>query len=42
MIWRLLGLQKKLDSLFNDGWVNLGLSSDRSRRPAAFAQRPHA
>jgi hypothetical protein len=29
MFWKLLGLQKKLDALFDDGWVSLGLSSDR-------------
>lgn len=26
MIWKLFGLQKKLDALFDDGWVSLGLS----------------
>ncbi len=29
MLWKLLGLQKKLDALFDDGWVTLGLSSGR-------------
>ena len=29
MIWKLLGLQKKLDALFDDGWVNLGLPCAR-------------
>jgi hypothetical protein len=29
MIWKLLGLQKKLDALFDDGWVSLGISSGR-------------
>ena len=29
MFWKLLGLQKKLDSLFDDGWIRLGLSSLR-------------
>jgi hypothetical protein len=29
MIWKLLGLQKKLDALFDDGWVSLGISSAR-------------
>jgi hypothetical protein len=27
MLWKLLGLQKKLDTLFDDGWVPLGISS---------------
>ena len=30
MIWKLLGLQKKLDALFDDGWVSLGLPTARS------------
>lgn len=42
MIWKLLGLQKKLDSLFDHGWVNLGLSRDRGGRSAAITQAPHA
>jgi hypothetical protein len=25
MMWKLIGLQKMLDSLFNDGWLSLGL-----------------
>ena len=25
MIWKLLGLQEKLDALFDEGWVTLGL-----------------
>jgi len=32
MLWKLFGLQKKLDALFDDGWVTLGLSSGRSGR----------
>jgi hypothetical protein len=32
MIWKLLGLQKKLDALFDDGWVNLGLPTTRSAK----------
>ncbi len=32
MIWKLLGLQKKLDALFDDGWVSLGLSTERSAK----------
>ena len=31
MIWKFLGLQKKLDALFDDGWVSLGLSTTRAR-----------
>ncbi len=30
MIWKLLGLQRKLDALFDDGWVRLGLPTERS------------
>jgi hypothetical protein len=37
MIWKLLGLQKKLDALFDDGWVSLGLPSARSGASAALA-----
>ncbi len=29
MLWKLFGLQKKLDALFDDGWVSLGISSAR-------------
>ncbi|MES2949949.1 MAG: hypothetical protein V4858_15510 [Pseudomonadota bacterium] len=29
MIWKLLGMQKKLDALFDGGWVRLGLPSER-------------
>jgi hypothetical protein len=29
MLWKLLGLQKKLDALFDDGWVSLGIASSR-------------
>jgi len=32
MIWKFLGLQKKLDALFDDGWVSLGLSNARARQ----------
>jgi hypothetical protein len=37
MIWKLLGLQKKLDALFDDGWVCLGLPSARSGVPDVMA-----
>jgi len=37
MLWKLLGLQKKLDALFDDGWVRLGLTSERSGPSAASA-----
>ncbi len=30
MLWKLLGLQKKLDTLFDDGWVGLGFASQRA------------
>ncbi len=42
MLWKLLGLQKKLDALFDDGWVTLGLSSARAlaaETPLAHAAR---
>ena len=32
MIWKLLGLQKKLDALFDDGWFSLGLPTARSAK----------
>lgn len=37
MLWKLLGLQKKLDALFDDGWVRLGLASERSSPSTASA-----
>jgi hypothetical protein len=37
MLWKLLGLQKKLDALFDDAWVTLGLSSGRVYPLAAYA-----
>ena len=30
MLWKLLGLQKILDSLFEDGWICLGLPEETS------------
>lgn len=36
MIWKLLGLQKKLDALFDDGWGNLGLLTERSSPSATL------
>lgn len=35
MIWKLLGLQKKLDALFDDGWVCLGLPTQRGGQTTA-------
>lgn len=35
MIWKLLGLQRKLDALFDEGWVNLGLFGGHA--PSAVA-----
>ena len=32
VIWKLLGLQKKLDLLFDEGWVTLGLYPIRSQQ----------
>ncbi len=41
MLWKLFGLQKKLDALFDDGWVTLGLSSGRSvRLPQPVVEYP--
>ncbi len=37
MIWKLLGLQKKLDALFDDGWVCLGLPTQRSGQVDDFS-----
>jgi len=37
MLWKLLGLQKKLDALFDDGWVGLGFASSRSGASQALA-----
>ena len=42
MIWKFLGLQKKLDALFDDGWVSLGLSSARVRQLPGVATLPGA
>ena len=27
MLWNLLGLQRKLDALFDEGWIRLGIGS---------------
>lgn len=35
MIWKLLGLQKKLDALFCDEWVILGQSTPQRILPPA-------
>lgn len=32
MLWKLLGMQKKLDALFDNGWINLGLPTERSAK----------
>jgi hypothetical protein len=32
MIWKLLGLQKKLDALFDDGWLSLGIATHETAR----------
>jgi hypothetical protein len=37
MLWKLLGWQKKLDALFDDGWVGLGFASG----PSATSERTH-
>ncbi len=38
MIWKLLGLQKKLDALFDDGWVCLGLPTQSNSHANSTAQ----
>lgn len=38
MIWKLLGLQKKLDLLFDEGWVTLGLFAPRRQQAAQPSQ----
>lgn len=40
MIWKLLGLQKKLDALFDDGWMSIG--APPSGRIHAHASRPNS
>ncbi len=36
MLWKLWGLQRKLDALFDDGWICLGIESgDASHLHAA-------
>ncbi len=42
MIWKLLGWQKRLDALFDDGWVSLGLVDSRSGLPLTPAAVPTA
>jgi hypothetical protein len=46
MLWKLLGLQKKLDALFDDGWVGLGFASSRAAAASeltdAVAEPGHA
>lgn len=37
MLWKLLGLQKKLDALFDDSWVGLGFASHRAGTPHALS-----
>ena len=41
MIWKLFGMQKKLDALFDDGWVSLGLPSARSGASAVVIVAAH-
>lgn len=39
MLWKLLGWQKKLDALFDDGWVVLGVTGPVARgRSGAAAE----
>jgi hypothetical protein len=36
MIWKLLGLQKKLDALFDDGWLSVGIATHKGISPGAL------
>ena len=36
MIWKLLGLQKKLDALFDDGWLSVGFATHKDNSPGAL------
>lgn len=40
MIWKLLGLQQKLDALFNEGWVTLGLFTQCNARALRSPLQP--
>ncbi len=31
MLWKFLGLERKLDALFDDGWICLGIESGDAR-----------
>jgi len=42
MFWKLFGLQRLLDSLFDDGWLSRGLTLDRQGEQAADAQAQQA
>lgn len=42
MLWKLLGLQKKLDALFDDGWVSVGFAASRNGQSLAPAVSPSA
>lgn len=38
MLWNLLGLQRKLDALFDDGWIRLGIGSGDASHLQASAE----
>jgi hypothetical protein len=38
MIWKLLGLEKILDGLFDEGWCKLGLPESSAAGDALFAE----
>jgi hypothetical protein len=38
MIWKLLGLQKMLDGLFDESWCKLGLPEGSAVGDALFAE----
>ncbi len=38
MLWNLLGLQKMIDSLFDDGWCCLGLPEASDSEAALLAE----
>ncbi len=40
MLWKLLGLQRKLDALFGEAWLRLSLVGGRARAPLEALRRP--
>lgn len=40
MLWKFLGLQRKLDALFDDGWICLGIDSGDASHLYAAGDEP--